>query len=187
MLNSLVELHPAEGLELDIKLATPDNFTGETLYGRAAAFLHRDAAKKLEIARMIALKAGFTLHIWDAFRPLEVQQKLWDHTPDPRYVSPTDNGPRSHCRGAAIDLTLIDSDGNELDMGTAFDDFRELAHHNNTEISEEALKNRLTLAGLMHTAGFQCLATEWWHYELPNLDRYAVLTDSLAGTQLLPD
>ncbi|MTI13515.1 D-alanyl-D-alanine dipeptidase [Sansalvadorimonas verongulae] len=187
MLDSLVQLNNStDGITLDIRLATDNNFTGTTIYTKAAVYLHRDAAIKLETARKIALTLGFHLHIWDAFRPLEAQQKLWDFHPDARYVSPPDNGPRTHCRGVAIDLTLASSKtGERLEMGTEFDDFRNLAHHNSTEISEEALKNRLILAGLMHTAGFQCHPYEWWHYELPTLDRYPVLSDRLAGTDMM--
>ena len=187
MLDSLVQLdNTTDGITLDIRLATNNNFTGKAIYTKADAFLHRDAANKLETARKIALSLGLHLHIWDTFRPLEAQQKLWDFHPDARYISPPDNGPRMHCRGIAIDLTLASAKTGELlEMGTGFDDFRDLAHHNNMDISEKALKNRLTLAGLMHTAGFQCHPYEWWHYELPTQNSYPVLTDRLAGTYLI--
>ncbi|WP_281648308.1 D-alanyl-D-alanine dipeptidase [Parendozoicomonas sp. Alg238-R29] len=187
MLDSLVQLDDSmPGITLDIRLATDNNFTGQQIYTKAKAYVHRDTAKKLETARRIAATLGLQLHIWDTFRPLEAQQKLWNYHPDSRYISPPDNGPRTHCRGIAVDLTLESvKTGELLDMGTGFDDFREIAHHNNTSISDEALRNRLTLAGLMHTAGFRCHPYEWWHYELPTLDRYPVLTDRLAGTHLM--
>ncbi len=188
MLDSFIQLENCDGLELDIRLATSNNFTGRPLYQKANAYVHRDTATKLETAKTIAFELGLTIRILDAFRPLEVQQMLWDHTPNPNYISPPDAGQRTHCRGIAIDLTLVDNaSGQALEMGTEFDDFRELAHHNNTEIGAEALRNRLILAGLMHTAGFCCINSEWWHYQLPDIEHYDLLSDQQAGTQLLAE
>ncbi len=172
-------------LALDIRLATSNNFTGQPIYNRPAAYLHKDAWQALQVALKSAEKLGFTILVWDAFRPQEAQQRLWDHTPDETYISHPVTGTRPHCRGVAIDLTLVDSNGQELDMGTGFDDFRPLAHHNNTAISTEALHNRLILAGLMHAAGFVYNPHEWWHYQLPNLADYPIMTDISAGTGLL--
>ena len=84
-------------------------------------------------------------------------------------------GTRPHCRGIAVDLTLLDAYGHELDMGTDFDDFRSLAHHGNDQVSEEAQKNRLILAGVMSVAGFEPIASEWWHYQLPNAAHYSII------------
>ena len=93
-------------------------------------------------------------------------------------MSPTPKtGARPHCRGIAIDLTLIDQFGNELEMGTAFDDFRSLAHHGNDQVSEEAQRNRLILAGVMNIAGFEPIDSEWWHYQLPNASHYAIIEE----------
>ncbi len=172
-------------LDLDIRLATTNNFTGQPIYNRPTAYLHKDAWQGLQIALNVAGKLGLTVLVWDAFRPQEAQQRLWDHTPNETYISHPKTGTRPHCRGVAIDLTLVDRNGQELDMGTGFDDFRTLAHHNNTEISEQALHNRLLLAGLMHTAGFVHNPHEWWHYQLPNLADYTIMTDISAGTQLM--
>ena len=186
MLESLVELTPGTpDIALDMRLANNNNFTGQTIYQRPAAILHRDALACLETARKVVRSLGLKLHIWDAFRPLEAQAMLWQHTPDARYVSPPQDGSRPHCRGIAIDLTLAKTDGSLLDMGTEFDDFRPLAHHNNTSVSSEVLGNRLLLAGLMHTAGFEAYAYEWWHYQLPGLEQYPVLNDRMAGTNLI--
>ena len=63
-------------------------------------------------------------------------------------------------------------------MGTAFDDFRPLAHHGNDLISVEAQRNRLLLAGVMSVAGFQPLETEWWHYELPDWNNYPIISEA---------
>ncbi|MCL6271121.1 D-alanyl-D-alanine dipeptidase [Sansalvadorimonas sp. 2012CJ34-2] len=187
MLESLVQLSPDhEDWTIDLRLAGTNNFTGQQVYRKALACLHRDAFNNLEKAVLGARKLGYRLHIWDVFRPLEAQQKLWGFHPDARYISPPDNGPRNHCRGIAVDLTLERMNSGELlEMGTGFDDFGELAHHNNLEIEAEALNNRLVLAGLMHTAGFICHPFEWWHYELPDLERYPVLSDRLAGTDMM--
>ncbi len=189
MLDSLVELDSnIDDLTLDLRLASDNNFTGQQIYQSSRAVLHRHAAEQLKTAQQVASSLGLKLHIWDVFRPLEAQKKLWDHHPDARYISPPEDGPRTHCRGIAIDLTLSrQSDGQLLEMGTEFDDFRELAHHNNTKITEEALSNRLKLAGLMHTAGFVCHPYEWWHYQLADIEQYPVLTDRMAGTGLIAE
>ncbi|WP_461534525.1 D-alanyl-D-alanine dipeptidase [Spongorhabdus nitratireducens] len=172
-------------VELCIAYATADNFTRAPVYLKPACFLHRDAIPKLETAIDLAGRLGYRLKIWDAFRPLEAQAKLFEHTPNPMYVSPPENGPRSHCRGAAIDLTLIDQQGNELDMGAEFDEFHERSHHAYRDISREAQHNRLLLAGIMHIAGFEQYRYEWWHYQLPNCADYPVLKDVDLKTGLM--
>ena len=128
MLASLVQLpSDSDDLSLDLRLAGSDNFTGRPIYKKPTACLHRDAAEKLDIAIRGAKRLGLRLHVWDVFRPLEAQQKLWDHHPDARYISHPENGPRTHCRAIAIDLNLAErKSGNLLDMGTGFDDFRDL-------------------------------------------------------------
>ena len=99
---------------------------------------------------------------------------------DPRRGSP-------HSMGAAVDLTLIDGNGCELDMGTAFDAFTPLSHHGTTEISEGAQRNRLILLGLMTAAGWDFYRNEWWHYQLFSpRGRYPVLGDAVLPAPMMP-
>ncbi len=165
---------PAYDVDLDIAYATSRNFTGAPIYRRAAAYLHPDAAAALTRAIALAHEQGLRLKIFDAFRPAEAQWKMWNHTPDPEFLADPRRG-SPHSRGAAVDLTLIDASGKELDMGTAFDTFKRQSHHANTEIAAAAQRNRLLLLGLMTSAGWDFYRNEWWHYQLFDARRYPVL------------
>ncbi|WP_330926532.1 D-alanyl-D-alanine dipeptidase [Candidatus Sororendozoicomonas aggregata] len=160
---------------VDMAYATNNNFTGQPVYTQPLCFLRKEAIPCLKKAIHLIKPLGLSLKIWDAYRPLKAQQALFNHTPDPLYVSHPETGIRPHCRGVALDVTLLDKHGNELPMGTGFDDFRPLAHHGNDQISDEAQKNRLLLAGIMAIAGFEPLDSEWWHYQLPNSQRFPIL------------
>lgn len=172
-----------EGPRLALAYAGPDNFTGRRIYARAALFLHPDAASGLERAQALARAIGLTLVVFDGFRPAEAQWLLWRTLPDETYVAHPLKGSR-HSRGIAVDLTLARPDGGLLDMGTGFDDMTAASHHG-APVGQEAMANRMLLAGLMAEAGFGLLASEWWHYELPDAGRYPLLTDAAAGTRLL--
>ena len=172
-------------VQLCIAYATEHNFTGSIIYPGSDCYLHQEAAERLQKAIDLLRPLKLRFKIWDGFRPLQAQHALFNHTPDPTYVSHPDSGVRPHCRGIALDLTLIDQYDHELEMGTVFDDFRSLAHHGNDQISEEAQKNRLLLAGVMNLAGFAPIPTEWWHYQLPDTDKYPIIPDSDTPESLL--
>jgi D-alanyl-D-alanine dipeptidase len=183
---SLVEIkQPEFDVEIDIRYATTNNFTGELVYKKPKCFLHTDAAEKLQKAISLAAPLGLRFKIFDAFRPSEAQFKLWAHTPDPNFLAdPVKGSP--HSRGVAVDLNLIDKNGNELDMGTAFDEFTPLSHHAVTEgISVEAQKNRLILMGIMTASGWDFYRNEWWHYQLFNSKSYTVISDLDAETEMM--
>lgn len=183
----LIEIAPpAFDVSLDIAYATPRNITGRPVYRRAACFLNAEAAALLGRAIEAAARLGLRLKIFDAFRPSEAQWILWNHRPDPEFLADPRRG-SPHSRGAAIDLTLTDASGAELDMGTPFDAFTPLSHHGATAISVAAQRNRLLLLGLMTTAGWDFYRNEWWHYQLFQARRYPVLADSAAGTRLMSD
>lgn len=184
--NPLVQITPeTHNVLISLAYATPDNFTGKPIYKKSLCFLNREAEEGLQKAIDILESLGLRLKIWDAFRPLEGQQRLFDHTPDPMYVSHPQTGTCPHCRGTAIDLTLVDAFGHELEMGTPFDDFRALAHHGNDQVSKKAQYNRLLLAGVMSIAGFQPIQSEWWHYQLPNAKEFPLLTEAQLQTGMM--
>jgi D-alanyl-D-alanine dipeptidase len=168
---------PAYDVDLDIAYATSRNFTGAPIYRRATAYLHPDAAAALTRAIALAHSQGLRLKIFDAFRPAEAQWKMWNHTPDPEFLADPRRG-SPHSRGVAVDLTLIEASGKELDMGTAFDTFKKQSHHANMEISATAQRNRFLLLGLMTSAGWDFYRNEWWHYQLFDARRYPVLGDA---------
>jgi len=164
-------------LDLDIAYARADNFTGRPVYRRAAAYLHRDAAVLLERAIVLAAAQRLRLRVFDAFRPSEAQWALWRHTPDPDFLADPRRG-SPHSRGVAVDLTLIEGSGAALDMGTGFDAFTPLSHHGATAIPAAAQRNRHLLLGLMTAAGWDFYRNEWWHYQMFDARRYALLGDA---------
>lgn len=170
---------------IDLRYATPDNITGQPVYLRQAAFLNEEAAEKLARAIELAAALGYRCRIFDAFRPTEAQWALWHHTPDPNFLADPRRG-SPHSRGAAVDLTLVDDTGRDLDMGTGFDAFTPLSHHGRLDVSPVAQRNRALLLGLMTAAGWDFYRNEWWHYQLFDPRRHPLLSDAEAGTGLMP-
>lgn len=175
---------PEFDVEIYIAYATNDNFTSKPVYAKQKCFLHPVAAEKLQTAIGYAAEIGYRFKIFDAYRPTEAQFKLWEHTPDPNFLANPNSG-SPHSRGVAIDLTLIDIDGNELDMGTAFDEFDPKSYHSSKKISAEAQKNRRILLGIMTAAGWDWYDNEWWHYQLANPRAYRLLNDSESGANMM--
>ncbi|MCX7338889.1 MAG: D-alanyl-D-alanine dipeptidase [Alphaproteobacteria bacterium] len=158
---------------LDLRYATTNNFVGEIIYDHARCFLHQDAIPRLEKAIILAARQGFRLKIFDAFRPQRSQEKLWAFCPNPDYVMDPAVG-SNHTRGLAIDLTLVDPSGSELDMGTPFDDFTTQSRHG-AELLADIGANRYLLVGIMVSAGWGTITTEWWHYQLPGAKDYPLI------------
>jgi D-alanyl-D-alanine dipeptidase len=169
---------------IDIVYASDRNFTGRAVYSRPACYLHPEAAERLAGASTLAAAQGFGLKVFDAYRPTEAQWTLWRHSPDPEFLADPRRG-SPHSRGAAVDLTLIDGGGRELDMGTPFDAFTPRSHHGRTDVSATAQRNRLLLLGLMTAAGWDFYRNEWWHYQLFEPRRLPLLSDTAAGTRMM--
>ena len=185
--SNLIEISAAtHDVEISIAYATADNFTGKPVYARPGCYLHTDAAARLETAIVLARQLGYRIKIFDAFRPAEAQWVLWNHTPDPEFLADPRRG-SPHSMGAAVDLTLIDAAGRELDMGTAFDAFTPLSHHAALGISPAAARNRAILLGIMTAADWDFYRNEWWHYQLFNpRGRYEVLSDKVLAVPMMP-
>ena len=184
---SLVEIAPPTyDVSCSIAYATPENFTSKSVYARPGCFLHADAAERLSHAIVLARPLRLKFKIFDAFRPSEAQWVLWNHTADPEFLADPRRG-SPHSMGVAVDLTLMDPNGLELDMGTAFDAFTPLSHHGNLAISPEAQRNRALLLGLMTAAGWDFFRNEWWHYQLFDARaRYPVLGDAVLPVPMMP-
>jgi D-alanyl-D-alanine dipeptidase len=175
---SLVEITPeSHDIILDLAYATPRNITGQPLYRHALCYLHSDALARLEQAIALAAALGLRFKIFDAFRPTVAQWLLWNARPDPEFLADPRRG-SPHSRGAAVDVTLIDGAGIELDMGTGFDAFTPLSHHGRTDVPEAAQRNRFLLLGVMTAAGWDFYRNEWWHYQLFDARRYPLLADA---------
>lgn len=160
------EITERSGVVLDIRYATDNNFTKKQIYPCPRCFLRPVMADKiLKLQKDIKNKYGMSLKLFDCYRPRPAQQKLWDIVPDARYVTPPKKG-SMHNKGLAVDLTIMDKNGKELDMGTEYDFFGQEAYTTNTDLPEEVLKNRNILTKLMNIHGIKGIRTEWWHFSL---------------------
>ncbi len=153
----------APGVILDLRYASTDNFVSTQLYACGRCFLRPEVAEALATAQAALEERGLRLKLFDCYRPRPIQWKLWEKVPDPRYVADPREG-SMHNRGSAVDLTLADSLGNELDMGTGFDYFGAEAYHDYQGHSAEVLRNRALLVQVMQSCGLEPITTEWWHY-----------------------
>ena len=170
------------GIEVDLRYASANNFVGRDLYSPYdCAWLHRDAAAALEraVAWLAEHAPGHTALVLDALRPQRVQQQLWDAlagTGLQMYLADPARG-SIHSYGMALDITLLDPQGRELDMGTGFDDMTDLSHPALEEgflaagkLSEQQVANRRLLRAAMFQAGFLGIRTEWWHFDCGDRD-----------------
>jgi D-alanyl-D-alanine dipeptidase len=149
----------------DIKYATEDNFLKAKVYDCAECFLRLKTVNALVEVNKKFMEKGYKIKIFDCYRPLDIQKKMWQIVPNPQYVANPAKG-SIHNRGGAVDITLVDNSGKELDMGTSFDFFGIEASHNYATISQEVKQNRILLKTIMTSSGFNSFDSEWWHYNL---------------------
>jgi len=166
---------------VDLKYATTDNFTGLVLYDG-----YDDACLQPDVAQMLAEASRYlnTMHpelrllVYDAVRPLTVQQKMWECVKDTKYHRYVAHPDRLslHNFGAAVDLTLTDSLGQPLDMGTPFDHFGRAAGISDEQkliqegiLTRQQVQNRQLLRQVMRYAGFRSISGEWWHFNACSL------------------
>ncbi len=161
-------------IQIDLKYATTDNFTGQIVYNFQSCLLVKEAALHLREVQAELETMGLGLKVWDGFRPVAAQWKFWEQVPDKRYVSDPRKGGR-HTHGTAVDLTLITKDGQELLMPSGFDDFSEKAHQNYIGAPDEAIRNREFLREIMERHSFTGLPTEWWHFDLIGWQNYPTI------------
>jgi D-alanyl-D-alanine dipeptidase len=166
-------------IQVQLKYSSTDNFLKLDVYGdMERAYLQPDVAAKLVNAQhfLKELHPGYALIVFDAARPLSLQQVFWDSIKVPKnertkYVANPHNGGSLHNFGAAVDVGLVDSTGALMDMGCPFDFFGELAYPVSEwkflasgELSEEQVAHRKLLRLVMSKAGFFNIQTEWWHF-----------------------
>jgi len=165
-------------IQVDLRYATKNNFMKMDMYGDInQAYLQKDVAKKVVIAQQLLKDTlpFYSLIIYDATRPVSIQQLMWDKIKVPvnkksKYLSNPKYG-SLHNYGAAVDLSIVDENGKALDMATPFDSFQKLAYpfyqeqyHKSGKLSEKQYQNRVLLQSIMKKAGFMGITTEWWHY-----------------------
>jgi zinc D-Ala-D-Ala dipeptidase len=154
----------AQEYAIDIRYATTNNFTNKKIYDCPRCLLRTEAAQALKLLDADLKRTyGYRLKMFDCFRPKDYQQRLWDVVPNPNYVTPPSKG-SMHNRGLAVDLTIIDSLGVELEMGTEYDYFGSEAHFDYEKLPQAILDNRRFLRKKMEQYGFEGIRTEWWHF-----------------------
>ncbi|MFI2742316.1 M15 family metallopeptidase [Zhouia sp. PK063] len=149
----------------DLRYATKNNFLKTKVYDCAECYVRVKTAKALLKANAAFMKHGLRIKFFDCYRPHDVQYKMWKIVPNSQYVANPDKG-SVHNRGGAVDITLVDSEGKELDMGTGFDYFGKKAYHDCYDLPQQVLANRKLLKETMNNYGFDSIRTEWWHYNL---------------------
>lgn len=157
---------------IELKYATPENFTGARQYDFTEAYLRYGTVKKLlQASEQLAAK-GYKLKIWDAYRPYETQCKLWESYPNPEYVSDPATGYLGHCRGNAVDITIVKADGSYVEMPTGFDEFSAAADRDYSDVDAIKGENAKMLEEIMTACGFVGEQSEWWHFA--DSDEYEV-------------
>ncbi|MFH7012889.1 M15 family metallopeptidase [Flavobacterium sp. FlaQc-52] len=149
----------------DMKYATEDNFLKAKVYDCAECLLRLKTVQALVSANKDFMKDGYKIKLFDCYRPLSIQKKMWEIVSNAEYVADPKKG-SIHNRGGAVDISLVDATGKELDMGTPFDFFGIQASHNYTKLSKKVLSNRKYLKKVMVRNGFNSFDSEWWHYNL---------------------
>ena len=150
---------------VELMYATENNFTGVKIYDFTDAYLRYGTVKKLANVQKELNSSGYSLKIWDAYRPFEAQEKLWEVYPDPNYVANPAKGMRKHNLGGTVDVTMVDINRDEIPMPTEFDVFSLKADRNYADIAdEEAVKNVMILQNTMENNGFTGYKGEWWDY-----------------------
>lgn len=164
-----------QNIILDIRYASTNNFTGKVLYPvEYKCMLRKGTAIKLNNAQKDFESLGYGIKIFDAYRPYSIQKLLWELIKDERYVMKWPH-PSVHNRGASVDLSLITQKGEDIDMGTDFDEFSERACINYKDLPERVLFHRNLLREIMIKNGFLAISTEWWHFNDSEYQNYDVL------------
>lgn len=159
----LQEIAPEVFIDLRYKITSA---TGKPLYPKDMPCLaHRSTAEKIRNVNAVMNQHGYALLIWDAWRPSEAQQALWDAVQDPDFVVPPSRELSWHCYGISIDLTLVKLDGTPVAMPTGFDDFTPQAASNYQGGNPEIARRLSLLQKAMRDAGFRTISKEWWHFD----------------------
>lgn len=166
------KIHPR--ILIDLRYATTNNFMKKAVYPSARCLLQKPVAERLARVQMRLEKEGLGLKIFDAYRPLSAQWELWKTVPNPIFVADPRKGSK-HNRGAAVDLTLVDSLGNELEMPTQYDEFVKAARSNYDNLPAHILENRAKLHHAMKAEGFIPNPSEWWHFDDKDWKRFPIL------------
>ena len=167
-----------DGIMLDIRYATDNNFTGEVIYTMPKAYVRIPVAEALGMVNDSLRAHGMGIIVYDAYRPYSATVRFYEVYPDTEFVADPKFGSK-HNRGCAVDVSLFDlTTGEEVLMPTEFDEFSERARHSYTDLPEEAINNRSLLTGVMKHFGFAPYPSEWWHFDYQGWDKYPLMNIS---------
>lgn len=167
--------------------ATERNITGAPLYTRAVPLMQKDTVKKLVKAYNMFKADGYTLKVYDAYRPLSVQKKLFDIVQNKHWIADPSTTASNHNRGCAIDLSLIiDATGEEIVTPTPMHTFTEESARTCTTWSDEARKNVDYITGIMAKCGFNHIKSEWWHFADTDSKKFMTTDIDLGSLTMKP-
>lgn len=177
--SGLIDIHDLDStIAVDLIYAKPYNFMGKVLYKDVKkAFMLPETAEKLVKANKLlkSIRPDLNLIVYDAARPVSIQQEMWDSvegTDKEDFVANPARGGGNHNFGNAVDVTIIDCTGLPLPMGAEYDCFADQSRTNNEQqlldegiITKRELDNRLLLRRVMTESGFLPIDEEWWHFD----------------------
>jgi D-alanyl-D-alanine dipeptidase len=165
--------------EYEVRYATENNFIGEVLYDCSKCLLRKEVAEALLKANQYFCEKGYRIKLYDCYRPLDIQKKMWAKVPRPTYVANPYTKGSIHNKAAAVDLTLVTLEGCYVEMGTDYDYFGIEAHIDNYNFPEDVLANRKLLMDGMRKFGFNTIRSEWWHFSFRKNLSYTTLNKPL--------
>ncbi len=178
--NSLVNIASlSTQFDYEVRYATSNNFIEEVLYDCSVCLLQPEVATALVEANQHFCELGYKIKLYDCYRPLDVQKKMWAKVPRPTYVANPYGKGSIHNKGAAVDITLVTLDGCYVEMGSDYDFFGRAAHIDNYNFPADVLENRRILIEGMRRHGFQTVRTEWWHYSFRKNRSFPTLNEPL--------
>ena len=184
-ISSHPDFRPLSGIariQVDLRYASANNFVGRDLYSPLdCAWLHRESAEALEksVTWLALQRADLRMLVLDALRPQRVQEQLWRALLGTNLLEYLANPIRGsiHSFGMAVDITLVEANGRELDMGTLFDDLTERSHPAREndflvrgELTRQQIDNRKLLREAMRQGGWTGINSEWWHFDCGDRD-----------------
>lgn len=164
-----------DGFAYDIRYAGTNNFLKEPFYDCAVCYLRPEVAKALKEVNHYFCELGYRILLYDCYRPVSAQKKMWAAYPNPQYVANPYTSGSIHNRGAAVDLSLVTLEGEPVDMGTDHDFFGVQAHIDYTKLPKKVLENRKLLQKGMLLFGFETIRTEWWHFNYKKNYSFAII------------
>ncbi|HEA30962.1 MAG TPA: peptidase M15 [Leeuwenhoekiella sp.] len=165
-----------DGFAYDIRYAGTNNFLKEAFYDCAACYLRPEVADALKEANHFFCELGYKILLYDCYRPVSAQKKMWAAYPNPQYVANPYASGSIHNRGAAVDISLVTLTGEPVNMGTDHDFFGREAHIDYKDLPEKVLKNRALLQKGMRIFGFETIRTEWWHFNFKKNYEYKIIS-----------